>query len=86
MDAKVCNTDIPLAAPKLKNYYEMNITMSNVPGLRSVIGNIPIGDVKVGLDSGFDLKYSDLMKNDLIINEFESIPRRKTALTSERSC
>ncbi len=47
---------------------------------------IPIGDVKVGLDSGFDLKYSDLMKNDLIINEFESIPRRKTALTSERSC
>ncbi len=74
LDVEVGDTNISLAAPKLENYYEMDIVLSDVPGLGDVISDIPVGSIKMGLNVGFDLKYSDPVENGLIINEFESNP------------
>ena len=74
VDGEVGDTDISLVAPKLEDYHEMGIALSDVPGLGDVIGNIPVGGMRVGLDAGFSLKYSDPMDNGLIVNEFETNP------------
>ncbi len=65
LDAEINDTDTWMEAPKLENYYEMNFALSDVPSLGDVIGNIPVDNVKVGLDAGFGLKYSNHMKNGL---------------------
>ena len=74
MDGEVGGTDISLVAPKLEDYHEMGVALSDVPGIGEVIGNIPVMGARVGLDAGFSLKYSDPMDDGLIVNEFESNP------------
>ena len=74
VDGEVGNTDISLVAPRLEDYHEMGIALSDVPGIGEAIGNIPVMGVRVGLDAGFGLKYSDPMDDGLIVNEFESNP------------
>ena len=74
VDGEIGDTDISLVAPKLEDYHEMGVALSDIPGIGEMIGNIPVGGVKVGLDAGFGLKYSDPMDNGLIVNEFETNP------------
>ena len=74
VDGEVGDTDISLVAPKLEDYHEMGVALSDVPGIGEVIGNIPVMGARVGLDAGFSLKYSDPMDDGLIVNEFESNP------------
>ncbi len=74
IDAEIGDTEISLVAPKLENYHEMGIALSDVPGLGDVISNIPLGGVKLGLDAGFSIKFSNPEQTGLIVNEFESNP------------
>lgn len=74
LDAEIGDTDISLMAPKLESYYEMGIALSDVPGLGSILDNIPLPGARMGIDAGFSLKYSDPMDNGLIVNEFEANP------------
>ncbi len=74
VDGEIGDTDISMVAPKLDNYYEMGIALSDVPGLGDAISNIPVLGAKVALDAGFSLKYSTPIESGLIINEFETNP------------
>lgn len=74
VDGEVGDTDISLIAPKLENYHEMGIALSDVPGLGDVVSNIPVGGANIGLDAGFSLKYADPQDFGLIVNEFETNP------------
>lgn len=75
INGDVRGTDISIVAPKLENYQNLGLTLSDVPGIGKVISNIPVMGVNVGLDAGFNLKYDNPQKTGLIINEFESNPK-----------
>lgn len=74
VDGEVGDTDISVVAPKLESYREMGIALSDIPGLGTILSNIPVGGAKVGLDAGFSVKYSDPEDTGLIVNEFETNP------------
>ena len=74
VDGDVHGTDFSIIAPKLENYQEMGIKLSDVPGIGEMVSNIPVMGVNVGLDAGFTLRYADPQKTGLIINEFETNP------------
>ncbi len=74
VDGDVHGTDFSIIAPKLENYQEMGVKLSDVPGIGEMVSNIPVMGVNVGLDAGFTLRYADPQKTGLIINEFETNP------------
>ena len=74
VDGEVRGTDISIVAPKLDNYQELGLTLSDVPGLGDVISHIPVMGANVGIDAGFTLRYANPQKTGLIVNEFESNP------------
>lgn len=76
LDGDVGDTDISLILPELVEYHELGIGLRDVPGVGSMLECIPLPmlGVNIGLDAGFDLKYSAPMQRGLIVNEFESNP------------
>ncbi|MDO5853327.1 MAG: lamin tail domain-containing protein [Thermoplasmata archaeon] len=76
VDGSVGDTDFSLVAPKLENYYEMGVALSDVPGIGEALDNIPVPGlgVNIGLDAGFSLRYTTAIETGLLINEFESNP------------
>ncbi len=75
-DGRAGKIGVSLAIPEMVQYHELGLKLSDVPGLKEAISNIPIPLVgfKAKIDAGFSLKYSAPMKFGLIINEFESNP------------
>ncbi|NLL94141.1 MAG: lamin tail domain-containing protein, partial [Thermoplasmatales archaeon] len=64
------------SSPKVVQYQKMEIRLSQVPAVGSVLSNIPIPvpGYKGSLDIGASLKYNLPTKSGLVINEFESNP------------
>ena len=76
VDGEVDGTEFSIVAPKLENYYEMGLALSDVDGLAEILDSIPVPGlgVSIGLDAGFSLRYATPIETSLIINEFESNP------------
>lgn len=76
VNGDVHGTDFSVTAPDLEEYHEMGLTLSDIPGVGEVLGNIPlpVPGMKGNVDAGFNLKYSTPMVTGLIINEIETNP------------
>lgn len=76
VDGDVGDTSVSVVAPKLENYYEMGIALSDIPGVGEALSNIPLPliGVNVGLDAGFSIRYSTAIDHGVLINEVESNP------------
>ncbi|MFA5452630.1 MAG: lamin tail domain-containing protein, partial [Candidatus Methanomethylophilaceae archaeon] len=76
MNGKIRNVEFEAVMPQLVQYEEIGINISDIPGIGSVLSNIPlpIPGIKGSLDMGLELKYNLPIKTGLIINEFESNP------------
>lgn len=77
LDGRMGDTDVSLIMPELVQYHELGLTLSDVPGLGDILSNIPlpVAGMEMGVDAGFQLRYSSPVKNGLMINEFESNPK-----------
>ena len=76
MNGKIRNVEFEAVMPQLVQYEEIGMNISDIPGIGSVLSNIPlpIPGMKGSLDMGLELKYNLPIKTGLIINEFESNP------------
>ena len=76
VNGKVGKNRISLVAPKLEEYNEFGIALSDVPGMGQVLNNIPIPGlgVNLGLDAGFQIRCKAPTQNGVLINEYESNP------------
>lgn len=76
MDGTVKGVAFDITMPELKQYEEMSLTLSDVPGLSSVLSNIPvpIPGMKAAIDAGVVLKYNLPVRQCVVINEFEPNP------------
>lgn len=76
VSANVRDMDISAVLPDLDDYREIGLTLSKIPGVGTMLSNIPIPilGINIGLDAGLSLKYSAPVANGLVINEFESNP------------
>ena len=70
------NTDIRITMPELIQYEELELRLSDIPGVGTMLSNIPlpIPGMKGSIDAGMQLKYNTPYKHGLVINEFESNP------------
>ena len=68
--------DFSASIPEIVQYDELELKVSDIPGVGEALSNIPlpIPDVKGALDMGLFLKYELPFDTDLVINEFESNP------------
>ncbi len=73
---KVGKNKISLVAPKLEDYHELGVTLSDIPGVGDMLSNIPVPflGVNVGLDAGFEIRCKSQEQTGLLINEYESNP------------
>ncbi len=73
---KAGKNKISLVAPKLEDYHELGLTLSDIPGVGDALSNIPVPflGVNVGLDAGFELRCKSQEQTGLLINEYESNP------------
>lgn len=69
-------TAVDLVMPELVQYREIDIRLSDIPGIGTVLSNIPspIAGTKIALDVGLDIKYSAPFETGVLINEVESNP------------
>jgi hypothetical protein len=69
-------TDIHAVMPQLVQYEEMEFRLSDVPGVGTILSNIPlpIPGMKGSIDAGFELKYNMPYIYGVVINEFELNP------------
>lgn len=76
LNGLIRNTEIHAVIPEMVQYDEMEFRVSDIPGIGTILSNIPlpIPGVKGTLDAGVELKYNLPFKNGLMINEFESNP------------
>lgn len=76
IDGYVRDVAFDISLPKIETYDEIEVKLSDVPGVSETISNIPlpISGVKGSFDMGFELKYNLPMNSGLVINEFESNP------------
>ena len=76
LDGELDDTDVSLTIPELVDYQELGVTLSDVPGIGTMLGSIPLPALgtTASIDAGFTLRYSSPMQTGLIINEFESNP------------
>lgn len=67
---------VSLVAPKLEDYKEMGLTLSDVPGIGGMLDSIPVPmlGVNIGLDAGFQIRCKDPSVTGVLINEYESNP------------
>ncbi len=70
-------TDVELAVPELVQYREMNLALSDIPAVGTVLSNLPspVAGTKLSVDAGLDIKYSAPFETGVLINEVESNPR-----------
>lgn len=76
LNGNIGDTDVSLVLPELVNYYEVGLSLNDIPGIGESLSCIPIPGlgVNIGLDAGFTLRYSHPVQEGLLINEFESNP------------
>jgi len=76
VDGRAGDVDVNISMPELVEYYELGMSLSDIPGIGEVLSNIPLPIVgaKAEVDAGFNLKYSAPIEFGLLINEFESNP------------
>lgn len=76
IDGRIRNVEFEAVMPQLVQYEQVGLRVSDIPGISSVISNIPmpIPGMKGSLDVGLELKYNLPVKTGLLINEFESNP------------
>ena len=69
-------TDMHAVMPQAVQYDELEFRLSDIPGLGSILQNIPlpIPGVKGDIDAGFELKYNLPYVYGVVINEFEQNP------------
>ncbi len=79
LSGKIGKNRISLTAPKLEDYNELGLTLSDVPGIGQALSNIPVPalGVNIGLDAGFQLRCKDPTEQGVLINEYESNPPGK---------
>lgn len=72
----VKGVQIDATLPKIVEYHEIGIALSDFPGISTILSNIPspIPGTKVNIDAGVSLKYNLPIKTGVLINEFESNP------------
>ena len=72
----VRDVDFSAAIPEIVQYDEIEMKVSDIPGVGEMLSNIPlpIPDVKGSLDMGIFLRYCMPFQAALVINEFESNP------------
>lgn len=77
MDGKVGKNKISIVSPKLEDYHELGVTLSDVPGIGDAINNIPVPAIGVtaGIDAGFQIRCKASTQTGIIINEYESNPK-----------
>lgn len=73
---KAGKNKISLVAPKLEDYHQLGLTLSDIPAVGDVLNNIPVPflGVNVGLDAGFEIRCKSQEQTGLLINEYESNP------------
>jgi hypothetical protein len=76
MNGTFRGTDIHAVMPQVVQYEEMEFRLSEVPGIGTILSNIPlpVPGMKGSLDAGFELKYSLPYVYGVVINEFELNP------------
>ncbi len=74
ISGKVKGTEFDIILPQVVSYNEIDFSLQDIPGLGTLLSNIPLGASKVSVDVGINMKYSAPFKNGLVINEFESNP------------
>ncbi|MBR2255718.1 MAG: lamin tail domain-containing protein, partial [Candidatus Methanomethylophilaceae archaeon] len=76
IDGKAGDVSIDITIPKVEEYNTLGVALSDIPGVGTVLGNIPLPilGVSVGLDAGFEVRYGLPSKKGVLINEFESNP------------
>ena len=66
--------EFDLVLPELVKYNEIDVSVQDIPGVGTMLSNIPIGGAKLSFDIGLNLKYTAPFENGVVINEFESNP------------
>lgn len=68
--------NVDLALPEIVKYREIDVRISDLPGIGTALSNIPspIAGTKISLDAGLNIKYSAPFEMGVIINEIESNP------------
>jgi hypothetical protein len=68
--------DIHAAMPQIVQYDEFELRLSDIPGLGTILSNIPlpIPGLKGSLDAGLEIKYNLPYVYGVVINEFELNP------------
>ena len=76
INAHIRNTDIDIVIPEVVQYQELEFRLSDVPGIGTLLSNIPlpVPGMKGSIDAGLELKYNVPFKHGLMINEFEQNP------------
>lgn len=74
VSGNVKGTDFDIVMPEVISYNEIDFSLQDIPGLGTILSNIPMGAAKVSIDLGLNLKYNAPFKNGLVVNEFESNP------------
>ncbi len=77
VNGKVGKNKVSIVAPKLEDYHEIGMTLSDIPGVGDMLSNIPVPflGVNVGLDAGFEIRCKSAEQTGLLINEYESNPK-----------
>lgn len=65
-----------ITMPKLVQYKEIDLSLSDIPVVGAALSNIPlpIPGIKASIDAGFNLKYNLPFESGVSINEFELNP------------
>jgi hypothetical protein len=76
INGRVRGVQFDILLPDLVQYQHVSFTLSDVPGLGTILSNIPlpIPGLKASIDAGIDLKYNIPFETGVLINEFELNP------------
>ena len=76
LSGDIGDTEVTAIIPEMVEYHELGIGLGDIPGVGAVVDSIPlpVPGLTMGLDAGFNLKYSTPLVRGLLINEFESNP------------
>lgn len=76
IDGHVRGVEFSASVPELVQYRQIETRLSDMPGIGTVLSNIPVPlpGYKGSFDLGLCLKYDLPLKRALVINEFESNP------------
>ena len=76
VEGSIRGVDFTASIPEIVQYDELEMKVSDIPGVGEMLSNIPlpIPDVKGSFDMGLFLRYDPPFRAALVINEFESNP------------